>query len=601
MAIILFSFISAADFTPQGNITLRNTYNIQNATSITIGNGTVHINPSGFFGWLNWSWLTNIPAYVKDWDYKLNATDQRYNDTAFVISYVNLNACLSNGTNCPIGVQNYWINGTYSKINSSNSQTIQLQKVLASNNIGIGTNDTNWSMDIRGQYPFAGFRETGGNYSIIGHVGKSGYWLVNPESSITFGNYSTYWLGASPGVWMTINSSGITAPSFYGDGSHLTGVSTGGGQNYWLSSGGYSTINSSQPQDVKINSLLTNSILSPLRNTPLNFTLYYNDSVGSGFGYQFNLVGLSNQLYSYGSVFTVKSGSTDVIWVNQGGYGQLGTDAPWFQLGSNDARGGSIKIQDTLSNNLFIVDMVKNRTYMGSENMSLYNYSMDLDVTGTSILNRLNVSGKDIYFTNPDSTNFHFVGTNGVTFYFNQLESSTLTFSDNEYGFYTAQPRGFIFHNANVNVTQNLTVEGCLILNGTTYCSLNNAVETNSNKTIGNFVGLTSGTHTGNLTSGATSGYTAANALCNAAFTGSHICSYAELKRSMDLHISFGTETFWSTTGFPGYTANANDCLGWTDPTETYYGPFWDPTATVDYGAGYIAPCSQTKKLGCCL
>ena len=87
MCIILLAVIViATDFTPQGDINLRGLYAIKNATDIAAGNGTVHMNSTGFFGWLNWSWLTNLPSYVKDWDYKLNASDQRYNDTSYVAS-----------------------------------------------------------------------------------------------------------------------------------------------------------------------------------------------------------------------------------------------------------------------------------------------------------------------------------------------------------------------------------------------------------------------------------------------------------------------------------------------------------------------------------
>lgn len=47
-------------------------------------------NYNGTFDWifakLNWSWLQNIPSYVKDWSFKLNATDQRYNETDLALS-----------------------------------------------------------------------------------------------------------------------------------------------------------------------------------------------------------------------------------------------------------------------------------------------------------------------------------------------------------------------------------------------------------------------------------------------------------------------------------------------------------------------------------
>jgi hypothetical protein len=59
---------------------MRNVYGMENATSITIGNGTVYINPSGFFGWLNWSWLTNIPTYVSSMNQHVNTTaDVKFN------------------------------------------------------------------------------------------------------------------------------------------------------------------------------------------------------------------------------------------------------------------------------------------------------------------------------------------------------------------------------------------------------------------------------------------------------------------------------------------------------------------------------------------
>ena len=58
-----------------------------NTTIFPVNSGDI-VNLSGsnltadnFFGNLNWSRLLNIPEYVKDWSFKLNATDQRYNDT----------------------------------------------------------------------------------------------------------------------------------------------------------------------------------------------------------------------------------------------------------------------------------------------------------------------------------------------------------------------------------------------------------------------------------------------------------------------------------------------------------------------------------------
>jgi hypothetical protein len=65
-------------------------WNQSYAETLFLANGTnLDISPFNFtalwfFGNLNWSSLQNIPSYVKDWSFKLNATDQRYNETAFI-------------------------------------------------------------------------------------------------------------------------------------------------------------------------------------------------------------------------------------------------------------------------------------------------------------------------------------------------------------------------------------------------------------------------------------------------------------------------------------------------------------------------------------
>lgn len=69
------------------NITNNITTYQMNYTNVALTNQSTSwglFNLSADWGFMKIAWanLQNIPSYVKDWDYKLNATDQRYNDTA---------------------------------------------------------------------------------------------------------------------------------------------------------------------------------------------------------------------------------------------------------------------------------------------------------------------------------------------------------------------------------------------------------------------------------------------------------------------------------------------------------------------------------------
>jgi hypothetical protein len=55
----------------------------------------------------------------------------------------------------------------------------------------------------------------------------------------------------------------------------------------------------------------------------------------------------------------------------------------------------------------------------------------------------------------------------------------------------------------------------------------------------------------------------------------------------------------WVAEGAPGYTANANDCSGWTNNTTTYLGAFWYFIAGGG-GNGSLINCSQLKPIACC-
>ena len=191
------------------------------------------------------------------------------------------------------------------------------------------------------------------------------------------------------------------------------------------------------------------------------------------------------------------------LWINEGGYNQLGSDAVWFQLGGSTTPGGAFRIKQ--GNN-------------GDNDVLSLNYPQ-------------NVSS----FGNP--TDNHTV---------------------NIYGY--------------LNLTGSSNIDS-----------------------VGRFVGLTS-----NSFNGSAGGYSGFNGNCSASYSGSHLCSYSELKNSIDKGVSLTSGQFWISTGVPGYTANANDCLGWTSSDSTYLGPFWDTTATTDVGAGFLKNCANSQKGACC-
>lgn len=131
-----------------------------------------------------------------------------------------------------------------------------------------------------------------------------------------------------------------------------------------------------------------------------------------------------------------------------------------------------------------------------------------------------------------------------------------------------------------------------------------NTYVTGSGSGLGTFVGTTSVTsYTGELTSGADTGYEAANALCAAEFAGSHLCMTDEILTTIqteDISTLFsGVADAWIAEGPPGFTANSNDCAGWTSASSAYLGPWWEFDATGG-GIGYLTNCATTKPLACC-
>lgn len=118
------------------------------------------------------------------------------------------------------------------------------------------------------------------------------------------------------------------------------------------------------------------------------------------------------------------------------------------------------------------------------------------------------------------------------------------------------------------------------------------------------FVGTTPvTTYNGQFTSGLKTGYDAANTICAAAYTGSHMCRTDEILDTIatkDISTLFsGVADAWIAEGPPGFTADSNDCRGWTSSNLAHLGPWWD-FDTSGGGIGYLTNCSTTKPIACC-
>lgn len=124
-----------------------------------------------------------------------------------------------------------------------------------------------------------------------------------------------------------------------------------------------------------------------------------------------------------------------------------------------------------------------------------------------------------------------------------------------------------------------------------------------NNETLGiSQVNVTAISYDGDLTFGGLSGYKAANAICENSFPLSRMCTPDDIMfiiASQDITYFGSLGTAWVSEGPPGYTANANDCNGWTTNSNTFLGAFWVFNATTG-GAGYLVNCQSTKPLACC-
>jgi len=119
-----------------------------------------------------------------------------------------------------------------------------------------------------------------------------------------------------------------------------------------------------------------------------------------------------------------------------------------------------------------------------------------------------------------------------------------------------------------------------------------------SNGINGQYVGSTTVSFKPNLSFGGATGYIAANKLCDLNYPNSHICTVQEMIQSIRL-VKVGVAwagTSWAAGGNPGYTANANDCAGYTTSDTTPLGSFWN----FDANKSSLTSCSGSKPLACC-
>ena len=97
-------------------------------------------------------------------------------------------------------------------------------------------------------------------------------------------------------------------------------------------------------------------------------------------------------------------------------------------------------------------------------------------------------------------------------------------------------------------------------------------------------------------------GYTGANAICDATYSGSHVCTSTEIldniNRDVPSHLNLEVPAVWINNGPPAYTANANDCRGWTKTDSSFYGTIW--VRQEGDGAGALSTCNLSYKFACC-
>ncbi|KKU73178.1 MAG: hypothetical protein UX98_C0010G0020 [Parcubacteria group bacterium GW2011_GWA2_47_26] len=182
-------------------------------------------------------------------------------------------------------------------------------------------------------------------------------------------------------------------------------------------------------------------------------------------------------------------------------------------------------------------------------------------------------------------------------------------------GFPTACPAGQYVSGVGGTLTCNTLAGGSLSGSGTVntlprftgLTALGDSIITQTSGTINVDGSITATGCFGAVYAGSTSasyngsqgGYRGVNTLCNTAITGTHVCSTDEIMNSIRCNSIIPQDgSFWIVEGPPGYTALANDCVGWTNNTSGL-GTYWDFDQGVG-GVGWMTVCSSTLQFACC-
>lgn len=202
---------------------------------------------------------------------------------------------------------------------------------------------------------------------------------------------------------------------------------------------------------------------------------------------------------------------------------------------------------------------------------------------------------------------------------------------------------GNVTIDTNLEITGTLTAGGAAVLTQPAQCGNGQVLQWNGitwicatpstapTYTAGDYLTIgadnkISATHSGNCfgpvfqgvdanapSSGGVGGYIGANARCASYGAGAHVCSTAEVLESIRCTaVPSGPQTApiftqtgfaWISNGPPGFTANANDCLGWTDGTgvldgQPTYGAVWN--FSPQGGIGWLTSCASPNRFACC-
>ncbi len=111
------------------------------------------------------------------------------------------------------------------------------------------------------------------------------------------------------------------------------------------------------------------------------------------------------------------------------------------------------------------------------------------------------------------------------------------------------------------------------------------------------FAGVTNSSYSGFITFNLLTGYQAANAICGNEYSSSHMCTQDEVLKIIAYS---GPPSYsgnaWLQKGSPGYTADANDCVGWTSNSNQKLAAYW--RFADNYGI--MINCQTQLPLACC-